>query len=100
MLRLRVNVGEVTAATTRNQDFLAGPAGALKHGHPASAPARFGGAEQAGSSGAQNNHVESAAHVEPLLSQVSPGGRVGPAIDDFSMETGTRELAGNGSCEK
>src|SRR5690554_7878656 len=55
--RRAVQVGEITAATARHQDFLAGLVGVVNHQHLAAAIARGGRTHQPGGTGADDDYV-------------------------------------------
>ena len=52
-----MQVGEITTATTRHQDFLANLVRALKHDDPAPTTAGRNGAHEAGSATTQDNYI-------------------------------------------
>ena len=58
ILRLAINVGEVAAASTGDEDLLARAISVLEDGNTASALARFDGAHQSGGAGTKNDCVE------------------------------------------
>ena len=58
ILRLAINVGEVAAASTGDEDLLARAISVLQDCNTASALARFDGAHQSGGTGAENDRVE------------------------------------------
>ena len=62
ILRTAVDVREVAAATTRDEDFLADAVGPFEDGDTAPAFAGFGGAEESCSAGAENDRIEFVSH--------------------------------------
>ncbi len=58
-----MNIGEVAAPATRDQNFLAGTARVIEHGDAAPALAGFDGAHQARCSSAENQCVEMVDHA-------------------------------------
>src|SRR6266487_511763 len=75
VFRLTMKVGEVAAATTRNQNLFADAPGALEHRHaPAPLPC-FDGAHEAGRSAAENNDIKVVSHDHVARSTMAAGCR-------------------------
>ena len=58
IVRLRVQVGEVAAASAGDEDFYAGPLGTLNHRDAASTAAGFNRRHQAGCTAAEYEYIE------------------------------------------
>ena len=58
ILRLAIEIGEITTAAAGDQDFLADAFGMLQHGDTQSAFAGFDRAKQSRGAGAENHSVE------------------------------------------
>jgi predicted HD phosphohydrolase len=62
-----VEVGEVAASATGDQNFLAQPVGVLEHRDAASTLAGFDGAHQAGCATAENHCIEGVGHFQSWI---------------------------------
>jgi hypothetical protein len=59
-----VQVGEIAAPATGNEDFFADALSALQHGHATAALAGFHGAHEPGCAPAENDDVKVLSHAE------------------------------------
>ena len=58
-----MHISKITSAAAGNEDFLAGPRGALDHSNTAAALAGFDGAQEAGGAGAENHSIVVTIHL-------------------------------------
>jgi hypothetical protein len=68
-----MQIGEVAAPATRNQDLLADAIGALEDDNTTPATYGAGGAHQASGTGAQHNRIEVSRHLTSVLFRPTAG---------------------------